>query len=164
LKLVLSSYDLGESSIARGFSEFCLDGFPDFLNLAAKFGGLTSGKENIMALQKRTSPSIEKATTRAAGLASIDANLMLNSKLTLAIYKAKTDATRTILDEFNRQKSILDGWQNQLEKAEGELDKLSTAMLAGVRVNYGEDSDEYEKAGGTRTSERKPPVRTKKGT
>jgi hypothetical protein len=115
-----------------------------------------------MALLKRTSPSIEKATTRAAGLASIDANLVLNAKLTLVLYKAKTKAAADILDEFNKQKSILDGWLNQLQKAEDELDKMSTAMLAGVRVNYGEDSDEYEKAGGTRTSEREKPGRKPK--
>jgi hypothetical protein len=35
-------------------------------------------------------------------------------------------------------------------------------MLAGVGSKYGKDSNEYEKAGGTRTSERKPPLRKKK--
>ena len=34
-------------------------------------------------------------------------------------------------------------------------------MLTGVGVKYGKDSNEYEKAGGVRTSERKKPVRTK---
>ena len=33
-------------------------------------------------------------------------------------------------------------------------------MLTGVGVKYGKDSNEYEKAGGVRTSERKKPVRT----
>jgi hypothetical protein len=32
-------------------------------------------------------------------------------------------------------------------------------MLAAVGVKYGKDSSEYEKAGGTRTSERKAPLR-----
>jgi hypothetical protein len=35
-------------------------------------------------------------------------------------------------------------------------------MLAGVGSKYGKDSSEYEQAGGTRTSERKPPVRKPK--
>jgi hypothetical protein len=33
-------------------------------------------------------------------------------------------------------------------------------MLAGVAAKYGKDSDEYEKAGGVRKSERKRPTRT----
>ena len=43
-----------------------------------------------------------------------------------------------------------------MEKA---LDQLSTRMLKAVAVKFGENSDEYEKAGGKRTSERKRPQR-----
>jgi hypothetical protein len=34
-------------------------------------------------------------------------------------------------------------------------------MLNGVSVRFGKDSNEYEKAGGIRKSERKKPVRKK---
>ena len=37
------------------------------------------------------------------------------------------------------------------------LDRLSTRMLKGVSSKFGEDSDQYEKAGGRRTSERVRP-------
>jgi hypothetical protein len=37
-------------------------------------------------------------------------------------------------------------------------------MLAGVSSKFGKNSDEYEKAGGTKKSERKKPVRKPKPT
>ena len=46
-------------------------------------------------------------------------------------------------------------------KDQGKLDELTTRMLAGVAAKYGKDSREYEQAGGTRTSERKTPLRLK---
>jgi hypothetical protein len=36
---------------------------------------------------------------------------------------------------------------------------MSTRMLKGVSSKFGEDSDQYEKAGGKRTSERARPRR-----
>ena len=65
-------------------------------------------------------------------------------------------AANTKLSSYNTRLSELDGILNELETAESELDELSARMLAGVGVKYGKNSDEYEKAGGTRTDERKP--------
>ena len=42
---------------------------------------------------------------------------------------------------------------NLFSQAETVLSDLSTQMLAGAGVKFGKDSSEYEKAGGTRTSE-----------
>jgi thiamine pyrophosphate-dependent acetolactate synthase large subunit-like protein len=41
-------------------------------------------------------------------------------------------------------------------------DKLGSDRLTAVGLKYDKDSNEYEKAGGTRTSERKAPVRKAK--
>ena len=49
----------------------------------------------------------------------------------------------------------LDGLSNELEKAEDTLDDLTSTTLAAIGVVYGKNSSEYEKAGGTRTTERK---------
>ncbi len=108
-----------------------------------------------MARQKRTSTSVTFAQTRINSLASIDAALDLGNSLTLAAYKAKTEAVKEKNDTYNTKLSELDGTLNEIETEEDALDELSTRMLAAVGVKYGKDSDEYEKAGGTKTSDRK---------
>ncbi len=112
-----------------------------------------------MARRKRTSPSIERARTRAAALESIDPALDLGNGLTLASYKAKIEAADAKLASYNARLSELDGLLNTLQSAEEDLDEYSARMLAGVGVKYGKDSDQYEQAGGTRTSERRSPRR-----
>ena len=117
-----------------------------------------------MARQKKTSKVIEAANTRSASLAAIDENLDLGNGLTLAAYDTATDGVQKKLDEYNTLLSQVDAAQNLFESAEEDLAALSSRMLAAVGVKFGKDSDEYEKAGGTKTSERKAPVRKAKPT
>jgi hypothetical protein len=44
---------------------------------------------------------------------------------------------------------------NQRDAANATLSQLTTRARSGIRGFFGPDSDEYEQAGGTRTSERK---------
>jgi hypothetical protein len=93
---------------------------------------------------KRTSPAVDKAVTRAAALASISPTLDLgNGKL--AVYNATL--------------SSLDAQLSDLEAAEKSLNTMSDSMLAGTGVKFGKDSDQYEQAGGVRTSARKKPAK-----
>jgi len=115
-----------------------------------------------MARRKRTSPSITAAEKRAVGLASIDSKLDLGNGNTLAAFNKKIADTQALLDDYNTKLGELDSAQNDLEKAEGELDQMNSTMLSAVGVVYTKDSNEYEKAGGTRASERKRPVRKAK--
>lgn len=114
-----------------------------------------------MARRKRTSSAVDRASTRSSALESIDANLDLGNNLTLAAYNAALKATDDQLSAYNTKLSELDGLLNQLEKSESDLDELSTRMLAAVGVKYGKNSDEYEKAGGTRADERKSSARSR---
>jgi hypothetical protein len=109
-----------------------------------------------MARRKRSSPSVDAAEPRAAALESIDPALDLGAPLTLAAYKTAITTTNTKLSTYNTKLSELDGLLNDLKASEKVLDDLSSRMLAGVGVKFGKNSDEYEKAGGTRTDERKP--------
>lgn len=115
-----------------------------------------------MARQKRTSAAVTFAESRANALTSIDPALDLGNGLTLADYKTKAAALRTKNDTYNSDLSDLDAALNAIQADEKALDDLSVRMLAGVGSKYGKDSSEYEQAGGTRTSERKPPVRKPK--
>jgi len=116
-----------------------------------------------MARQKKTAKIIEAANTRAASLASIDANLNLGNGLTLAADATAITAAQKKLDDYNTALSAADAAQNVFEAGEETSANLSERMLAAVGVKFTKDSDEYEKAGGTKKSERKAPVRKTSG-
>jgi len=63
------------------------------------------------------------------------------------------------LEDYNSALSSVDELGNQIKTQEKKLKDLTERMLAAVAARYGKDSDEYEKAGGTRKSERKRPAR-----
>ncbi len=115
-----------------------------------------------MARPKRTSTAVEFANKRANALASIDTALDLGNSLTLVAFKATTKATSDKNELYNTKLSELDGLLDEIEAEEKSLDDLSGRMLAAVGVKYTKESLEYEKAGGTRTSERKKPLRKPK--
>lgn len=108
-------------------------------------------------VKKQSSLKLELATTRAAGLESIDPTLDLGNGLTLVAYRAKIQDTTTKLSAYNTKLSEADDAQNAFLMAEGSMSDTSERMLAGVAAKYGRDSTEYEMAGGTKKSERRRP-------
>ena len=117
-----------------------------------------------MPFRKRESIILNEATTRSAGLLAIDASgaLDLGNGDTHPAFQGQIKATAAALEAYNKALAIADGLGNQLKAEEKKLRRLSTRMLTGVKLKHGEDSDEYEKAGGTRESERKRPARPAK--
>ena len=59
------------------------------------------------------------------------------------------------LDTYNQHVAGLDQEQNELEAAEVGLREQNRRILSAVEAQFGPDSSEYEKVGGTRQSERK---------
>jgi hypothetical protein len=112
-----------------------------------------------MARKKRKSKAVQNGLKRAAALAAIDPKLDLGNGLTLDAYNAAIQAQEKSVDDYNSDLSDLDARLTGIKASEKTLAQLSTRMLKGVSSKFGEDSDEYEKAGGKRTSERKRPVR-----
>lgn len=106
-----------------------------------------------MAYKRKTSQVIADAQHRAVNLKSISTTLDLGNGLTLAAYNAKISLTQTALDAYNVQLAKADGLGNDFKAGEKEMRTLSARMLAAVGVKYGKDSNEYEMAGGTRSSE-----------
>jgi hypothetical protein len=107
----------------------------------------------LMAFKRKSSQVVADAQTRAANLKSISPTLDLGSGLTLTAYKAKITAAEAALEAYNIQLAKADAFGNDFKAVEKELSALSTRMLAGTGVKYGKDSNEYEMAGGTRSSE-----------
>jgi len=110
-------------------------------------------------MKKTSSTVIDTASTRAAGVDSIDPKLDLGSRLTQMAYKMALVDTLAKLAAYNTILSQADEASNVFEAAERSLNDLNDRMLAGVAARYGRDSHEYEMAGGKRKSERKRPAR-----
>lgn len=120
------------------------------------------GELKTMARKKRKSKAVANGLKRAAALAAIDPKLDLGNGLTLDSYNTAIQAQEKSVDDYNTTLAGLDTSLTDIKANEKTLAQLSTRMLKGVSSKYGEDSDEYEKAGGKRTSERKRPVRQSK--
>lgn len=105
-------------------------------------------------LKKTSSVVLENAGARAAGLGSIDPALDLGGGIELVAYRAAIVDAQAKQTAYNTLLSQVDEASNAFEAAEDKVRDLSDRMLAGVAARYGRDSDQYEKAGGTKRSER----------
>jgi len=106
-----------------------------------------------MAYKKSSPRVLGISQARLTALSSIDPALDLGNGLTVAGYQAAIQSVRDILSAYNVLLAQADGVANDLHAAVKELSLLNTRMLIGVAAKYGKDSNEYEKAGGTRLSE-----------
>lgn len=113
-----------------------------------------------MSRAKKTSQILEIANTRLAGVKSIDAKLDLGNGLSVAEYQAAIEAVRVALEAYNTVLSLVDEKQNEVVAKEKRLRDLHERILMGVAARHGKDSIEYEKAGGTRKSERRKKAKT----
>ena len=116
-----------------------------------------------MARLRRKSPVLEIARQRLAGLKSLDQEPNFGTALSLTGYDAMATAFAGKLDNYNQQLAALDDLQNDLEADEDKLNDMNKRMLSATGAQYGEDSSEYEAAGGKRLSERKKPTRKGSG-
>ena len=103
-----------------------------------------------MARKKKKSETIRNAEARAEALGNIDPKLDLGKDLTLKDYTDKIGEARETLCEYNGLLSSADIALLKLKTQERELRDLSERMLDGVSSRFGKNSDQYQKAGGTR--------------
>jgi hypothetical protein len=115
-----------------------------------------------MARLKRGSAVLETARQRLSGLKTITPKPNFGPTLDLDGYEQETNEFGATLDKYNDTLSLLDSLQNDLEAQEERLREKNKRMLAATGALYGPNSNEYELAGGTRSSERKRPTKKKK--
>lgn len=108
-----------------------------------------------MSYRKTGSRAYEDALQRISGLKAIDPELDLGNGITVVSYQQAIDDTKNAIEAYNTTLSQADTLQNQTKAKEKALRDISERILAGVAAKYGKDSDEYEKAGGTKKSDRK---------
>jgi hypothetical protein len=116
-----------------------------------------------MARLKRSSAVLETARKRLAGLKSLKTAPNLGPDLTDVSYEADITALEGKIAAYNERLASLDPMLNEIQSLETGLSDKSSRILAGVGVERGKDSDEYEQVGGTRKSERKRPGPRKPG-
>jgi len=112
-----------------------------------------------MSRRKKINSHYDEAIARSAAIRSISATLDLGNGLTLEIYDNGIKDLRDKLNEYNTHLSLIDELRNKVEESEKALKDLSDRMLSGVASKFGRNSEEYEKAGGTKKSNRVQPKR-----
>lgn len=112
-----------------------------------------------MAYLKKSSKDFENAIKRMASLKSIDPTLDLGNGLTVEAYQQSIDQVSNVMEAYNTQLSLADSLSSSLKEKERVLRSLTERMLTGVAAKFGKDSEQYQKAGGTRKSDRKKPKR-----
>jgi hypothetical protein len=115
-----------------------------------------------MTRAKRTSAPLELAEKRLLGLKSIDPVLDMGDGLSVVGLQTAHDALKSNLDKYNMLLTQADEKLNEIVKGERGLGELCDRLLSGVGAKFGKDSNQYEKAGGTRKSERKKPQKKEK--
>jgi predicted DNA-binding protein YlxM (UPF0122 family) len=114
-----------------------------------------------MARVKKTSKTVEVANVRLASVKSIDPNLDLGNGISAQSFNQLIEETEAALEEYNTALSLADEKKNLFDAKEKELKDFHERVLNGVGFKFGKDSNEYEKAGGVKKSDRKKPKKKK---
>jgi predicted nuclease with TOPRIM domain len=103
---------------------------------------------------ERSSTVLVKANTRLRGLKAINPALDFGNGRSVASLSLLTEKLESRLERHNELLKELEISKNELKDLENQTNDLSSKMLKGVEFMYGEDSSEYELAGGVRMSDR----------
>ncbi|MBD0371308.1 MAG: hypothetical protein ICV60_10770 [Pyrinomonadaceae bacterium] len=112
-----------------------------------------------MARRKRTSPVLETARQRLAGLRSITPPPDFGASLKLDDYEQDIQKVSDKLNSYLQKLSESDALLNELEALEEALNDKNKRMKAATGAQYGTNSSQYEQVGGTRDDERKKPTK-----
>ncbi|MDZ7955478.1 hypothetical protein [Nostoc sp. DedQUE09] len=112
-----------------------------------------------MARLKRNSRTLGKAELRLASIKSISPTLDVGENLTVKDYTDKIENLRQSLEAYNTTLSTIDILLTQIVENEQDLADYSEKILRGIAYKYGNNSHEYQMAGGIRKSDRKRAVR-----
>jgi hypothetical protein len=112
-----------------------------------------------------TKVSADQALQDSAGIEKVwKANSTMTlgkdpEKVALQDYQASIKAVEDLNRQIDDLRHQLSGLIDDRDDAALTLSGYNTRALSAIRGIFGPDSSEYDQAGGTRTSERKKPVR-----
>ncbi|NJL40238.1 MAG: hypothetical protein HC840_15765 [Leptolyngbyaceae cyanobacterium RM2_2_4] len=107
-----------------------------------------------MPRKRRASRTLEKAQLRAAGMKAIDPQLSFDNSVTLSEFTQLIEELRLKTEAYNTALAVIDASQTEMAELEKKLSELGEKLMIGIAYTYGNDSREYEMAGGVRKSER----------
>lgn len=90
---------------------------------------------------------------RSNNLKSISPDLDLGGGLTVAAFDQLIAEAQAAQADYNQSLAVVDEKANNLDDIYKRVNDMSARLLAGVGARYGKNSNEYEKAGGSRTDE-----------
>ncbi|ABA21874.1 conserved hypothetical protein [Trichormus variabilis ATCC 29413] len=107
-----------------------------------------------MSRKKGTSPILEKAELRSSGLKAVDPNMDFGEDRNLQNMTQIIEQLRGKIDAYNTAIAVINSSKTEIKELEKTLGDLCEKMLIGVAFRYGNNSREYEMAGGVRKSDR----------
>lgn len=117
-----------------------------------------------MARMKKTvNRDIQSAQRRLDGMKAIDPELDLGEGISVATFEAAINKPVTKISQYNSLLSQADELLNEINDDIKDVNEMSVKALLGGGFKFGKNSSQYEMMGGTRTSERKKPVKKKTG-
>ena len=107
-----------------------------------------------MPRAQRTSRILDKGQLRILKLKAIDPQLNFGNDRNLSTLATQIDQLNAKLNDYNDTIATLDTAKQKIDQLEHDMGDLLDQLLNGVSGKYGNDSREYEMAGGTRKSDR----------
>lgn len=101
---------------------------------------------------QKSSTALAKANARLRGLRTINPALDFGNDRSITTLSLLADKLEHKLEKHNDLLAAIETSKNELKELEKQVNELSSQMLKGVEFMYGQDSDEYELAGGVKTS------------
>ena len=107
-----------------------------------------------MPLLQRTSRILDKGQLRIFKLRAVDSKMDFGSDRNLETLSQQIEQLQTKLNNYNTTIAKLDATKLEIDEMERRMGDLLDQLMNGVSAQYGNDSREYEMAGGTRKSDR----------
>jgi hypothetical protein len=121
-----------------------------------------------MSKERVKSPVVVKAESRLGGMKLIDEGRPKpvnygseEEQINVTTLEAKMEMVLAKKEEYNMALKTANAISNEYEALEAELSKMCKKVLSTAVGLFGDNSNEYEKLGGTRTSDRKKPAKAK---
>lgn len=112
-----------------------------------------------MAVRKTGYPGLLKMEQRLTGLKSINLSLELHNGISVVGGEALKADFKKAEEEYNIMLKNLNIKKDEVKNLEKKLFDYCKTSLIAVKSQFGDDSNEYELTGGTRTSKRQKPTR-----
>jgi hypothetical protein len=94
--------------------------------------------------RKTNSKVLDQVQLRLSTLKSIDPDLDLGGGLTIRVVSKQVQDTRTEIDLYNTELSVVEQKYKTIREKEGKIAELSDRIVDGIGFKFGRKSNEYK--------------------